>query len=120
MLPGMGSEYVLDTHDYSGTRVVLEYSVWEKHIRREHPDVGDALEQARETIREPTLVYEDRGFPSTRLYYRLGAIPRFRYLYLTVVIRFDRQPARVATMYVTKEPSGSSGRLVYASTRRHD
>ena len=120
MLPGMGSEYVLDTQDYSGTRVVLESLVWERHVRREHPDIGDALEQARETIRDPTFVYEDRAFPNTRLYYRLGAIPRFRHLHLTVVIRFDRQPARVLTMYVTREPSGSSGRLVYASTKRHD
>ena len=90
------------------------------HIQRERPDVSHALQQAGETIRDPTFVYEDRDFPGTRLYYRLGAIPRFRYLYLTVVIRFDRQPARVLTMYVTREPRGLSGRLVYVSARRHD
>lgn len=82
--------------------------------------MGGALEQAKKTIRDPTFVYEDRTFPSTRLYYRLGAIPRFRYFYLAVVVRFDRQPAWVVTMYVTKEPRGSSGRLIYASARPHD
>ena len=116
----MGVQYALETQDYSGTWVILQSSVWERHVQREHPEVAGALQEAKETIRDPTFVYEDRNLPSTRLYYRLGAIPRFRYLYLTVVIRFDLQPARVMTMYVTKEPRGSSGRLVDASARRHD
>jgi hypothetical protein len=120
MLASMGIEYALDTQDYSGARVVLEPSVWEHHIQLKHPEVAGALPEAKQTIRDPTFVYEDRTILGTRLYYRLGAISRFRYLYLTVVIRFDLHPARVLTMYVTKEPSGSSGRLVYASARRHD
>lgn len=116
----MAQEYALEVEDYSGTRVVLRPSVWERHIQQEHPELARALEEAKETIRDPTFVYEDRTFPSTRLYYRLGAVPGFRYLYLTVVIRFDLRPAQVMTMYMTREPRGSSGRLVYASARhRH-
>jgi hypothetical protein len=116
----MAREHTLEVQDYSGMWVVLESSVWETHIRRRHPEVADALEEAKETIRDPTFVYQDRIRPDTRLYYRLGAISRYRYLYLTVVLRCDLLPARVMTMYVTKEPSGSSGRLVYVSVRHHD
>jgi hypothetical protein len=114
----MAGEYILETQDYAGVTVVLYRSVWEKHILVEHPDMVESLRRAEMTIRDPTFVYEDRTFPSIRLYYRLGAVPRFRQLYLTVVIRFDCRLARVLTMYATKRPGGSSGRLVYASARR--
>jgi hypothetical protein len=120
MLLCMATENVLETEDYAGVSVVLDRSIWEGHILREHPDVADSLAYAEQTIRDPTFVYENNTVPSVRLYYRLGAIPRFRHHYLTVVIRFDRRPARVVTMYVTKGPGGSSGRLVYASARRHN
>jgi hypothetical protein len=116
----MGAENVFEIRDYSGVSVILSRSVWEAHVLKEHPDMAGSLPSAEHTIRDPTFVYESRTYPSTRLYYRLGAIPRFRHLYMTVVIRFDRQPARVLTMYVTKGPGGSSGRLVYASASRHD
>lgn len=116
----MGGDFALDVEDYSGQRVTLASEVWDNHIQHEHPEVAGRLEEATEALKNPDIVYEDQEFPTTHLYYRLGAIDRFRYLYLTVVVRCDLKPARVLTMYVTREPSGSSGRLVYATARQHN
>ena len=109
---------MLDVEDYSGQRVVLEKGVWADHIQHEHPETTGLLQEAGETLREPSFVYKSKEFQTTHLYYRLGAAERFRYLYLVVVVRCDLQPAEVLTMYITREPSGSSGGLVYATARR--
>jgi hypothetical protein len=120
MLPDMGSEHAVDTQDYAGARVVLTWADWHGHVIPAHPEVGDSIDAVGDTIRDPTFVFESKLSPDTRLFHRLGAIPSFRNLYLTVVIRFEFEPARVMTVYVTKEPSGSSGRLLHVSARhRH-
>ncbi len=65
------------------------------------------------------MVYEDAGEGMRRLYYRLGASGRFPLCYLVVVVAYDSEPARILTMYVTKQPSGSTGRLVHVAHRPH-
>ena len=61
------------------------------------------------------MVIASPTMDTTLIYYRLGAAePRYRFLYLAVVVRYDSTPARVVTVYLTDSPSGSGRLLHYA------
>lgn len=114
----MEDNIVLDVADYSGRRVILHEERWNHHIQRRHPELIGCLRRVENTLRDPAFVYQAGELTSTHLYYRLGAIDRFRHLYLAVVVRLDLEPAQVRTAYLTGEPSRSKGRLVYVKARR--
>jgi hypothetical protein len=113
----MKDDKVLDITDYSGRQVLLRKETWTHHIQAKHPEMLGCLRRVENTLRSPSFVYEDREFEATRLYYRLGAIDRFRHLYLVVVLGLDRRPAQVTTAYVARSPSESAGRLAYVKAR---
>lgn len=113
----MDHSTALDVKDYSGRRVILHKKRWEHHIQRRHAEMLGCLRRAENALRDPAFVHEDRESATTHLYLRLGAIDRFRHLYLVVVVRYDPAPAQVITAYVTGGPSGSAGRLVYVKAR---
>ena len=113
----MDNDILIDTEDYAGRRVVLHANRWETHVLLKHPEMIGCLRQAENTLRDPSFVQQGRN-PRTVLYFQLGAIDRFRNLYLVVVVRHDLQPAQVRTMYLTREPASFVGRLVYVKARR--
>ena len=82
---------------------------------RDHPEVEPYLEAVPGVLADPNVIYESAEKATTHLYYRLGAATgRFKNCYLVVVVRYDLSPARIMTMYITTEPSGSIGRILYA------
>ena len=77
------------------------------------PEVRAFLARIPQVISRPNMVIASPTMDTTLIYYRLGAAePRYRFLYLAVVVRYDSTLARVVTVYLTDSPSGS-GRLLH-------
>jgi hypothetical protein len=101
--------------DMAGHEVILEKGVWEHHCVAQHPEVRAFLDRIPEVVSRPNLLIASPTMGTTLIYYRLGAAePRYRFLYLAVVVRYDSAPARVVTVYLTDSPSGSGRLLHYA------
>ena len=106
--------YLVDVLDYEGTRVVLVERTWRQHILMGHPELADSIEQLASVLQTPHVVYESANASTRHVYYRLNLVGgRNRFLYLAVVVRYDVEPARVVTAYVTGMPSGAVGRMIY-------
>lgn len=64
-------EYLVDTTDPQGNRVVLSKDTWEGHILRKHTEMKDHLESVQKTIEKPDIVSSDkREYKGHRLYIR--------------------------------------------------
>jgi hypothetical protein len=94
---------VFATKNPHGVQVLLYEETWERHIKPGHAEVTPFAEQIKETIRQPNVIYEHAG---SHLYFRLGAVnePRFRELYLQVVVREAGVPPKgvVVTAFFTR------------------
>lgn len=113
------AEYLIDTTDYRNRRVVLHTSLWNVHIARRHPEVRASLSGIEPALKQPDMVYVAKD-SIAHLYYRLGAASRFPLSYLVVLVGYGAEPACVLTIYVTREPSGSVGRLIHVEDKpRH-
>jgi len=67
---------IFDVEDYTGTLVVLTRRVWENKILSGteigHPEVAPYLDEVRQAVAAPDIVFESTRRDDSRLSYRLG------------------------------------------------
>ncbi len=89
--------------DPDGRPVVLLARIWEQKITRDHPELGDQLDQVLNTVTTPDHVEPD-PHARRRRYYRRRVGPS---RWLLVVVSFEQEPGRIITALATrKDPRG--------------
>lgn len=85
--------------DRDGRAVVLLARIWADKILRDHPELGDHLEQVLGTVSVPDHVEPDPR-ADRRRYYRRRVGPSN---WLLVVVSFEQEPGRVITALATRK-----------------
>ncbi len=85
--------------DPDGREVVLLARIWEDKIVRDHPELGDQLQQVLGTVTTPAHVEPDPRV-GRRRYYRRRVGPSN---WLLVVVSFEQEPGRIITALATRK-----------------
>lgn len=104
-------EWVFETTDYEGTPVVLSRATWHAKAGNDepgiHPEVRDYLEDARDAIESPDLVFQSSRDERSHIFYRLAAgRGDFVGKHVVVVIKYVQEVTvrrgYVGTMYLSR------------------
>ena len=93
-----GPAWVFETTDYEGAPVVLSKETWEAKAGNGnlgiHPEIRDYLEEVREAIEAPDLVFQSTRDERSRIFYRLGGgRGSFAGKHLVVVVKYVQESA---------------------------
>lgn len=86
------------------------------HACERHSEISPFLEQIKQTLESPGLIYETAHTRPTYAFYKrelLLDVPRFSDCYVAVYVRYTMQPAQVWTAYLPRRLSANPGRLVH-------
>lgn len=104
---------IFSVTDRWGDEIVLTEDDW-KRIVAKRPDVRPYVEQVRQTLEAPNVVYEGR-WRDTKIFYARGllALP-FSGCYVAVAVRYSGTRATIRTVYFPFNIEARLGRLLYA------
>ena len=93
--------------DYEGVPVSCDTEVWHAHILREHPELAEHVETVQQALRAPMLVYQDRDYPTRKLFYlTFPLLPSTRRRHVKVVVEYHQeQDGTVSGRVITAFPS---------------
>jgi len=105
------SDWEFASYDYEGTPVVLSKDTWKTKAGNSnpgiHPEIRGYLEEVREAIESPDLVFQSTRDERSRIFYRLGVgRGRFAGKHLVVVVKYLQESAGrrgyIGTMYLSR------------------
>jgi hypothetical protein len=108
---------IWSTYDPLRRKVVFDSDA-KFHILEEHKSqLGDHVDSnVRTTVEYPQAIYKSKKFPDKELYFKLGVIPHYPNLYLTVVVAHNDNMGTVITAYPQRKISGvNPGGVIYVS-----
>jgi len=104
-------EYIFETTDYEGTPVVLSRSTWRtkagNDIKGTHPEIQDYLENIKNVIKSPDIVFKSTHDDRSCIFYQLNVCRGdFAGKHLAVVVKYVQEKTGlrgyVSTMYITR------------------
>ena len=104
---------LLRVTDQWGALIVLTEEDVERISAKRGDAIGSYLDEIRETLERPHVVYEGRHADSKVFYGKdlLDGSP-YRGCYLAVIVRYVNVPATIRTVYFPYDISGSLGALL--------
>ena len=115
-LSGPVAAPIFEIDDWEGKPVRLSKTSW-KHIRKNRPEMEEALDAIRITVNDPDIVNESHVLGKAvgavrRVLSRIGPHPRYRALYVRVPIEYGPHANWVTTAYLDALPP--VGEVIYA------
>lgn len=98
----MSYEYVLDTTDPEGRRVVLRRNTWKTHILPRHPEMKGRLPEIKSTVEKPDDTLPIEKSTTRWLYFKeVNSVSKYVYVY---VERSERPSVIVTAHFARKRP----------------
>lgn len=105
---------IFETTDVFNTKVSLSTDTYNDHILLGHPEV-DNVNYIKDTIEKPNVVYQSNKKDKRKIFFKLGADPRYKQLYMKTVVEYNNNEGSVTTSFLSKNIEGvKEGGLLYA------
>ncbi len=109
------SQVLFETKDPFGDLVQLTSNQWNQHILIGHDEVEPYLGKIQRCIESPDCILASRYEPDVKLFYKRGITQgKYQYLYLKVVVGYEKSPAFIKTAFFTQQLTG--GKFLWIKT----
>lgn len=111
-----GPEPIFTVTNRWGGEIVLTQEDWDRIVAK-RPGVDDYLDEIRETLESPNMVFEGR-YINTKVYFKKGLMdedPLYKACYVAVVVRyFSNKPGSLRTVYFPYNVQAKLGNVIHA------